>query len=492
MSNQTDTVLFESLQKRLRPEDVAEMVQERIGDDLAQKEKNVLRQAAKGSLRNMGWAYSSMSTEFFKGQVQMAPQAEVASHLFEGVKTLSTSACMDPVQVEDFIREVSGQIHKTFGESRKLTKPERRALGLFKCSRWYNKRYRLLCRMEDKLKRMTRNDKKYLMSRVSKSSLAFKIPEDIFFSDPTGNTQALVGYMSARMNVRSVFTNGTQQRAFDNIAKMLLTRCESSKTTNWLAIAYLMPDKSVVSRLSETDKAKLLAVYWSVLWDASELLLDVYTGSSFDLQTMIVSRGTDSTTWNQAAGAWNKAREGWISLLYTLKMDDVVERFLPGKVMRLMAGDVAYWHQVSGGDVHPDTVVWAALPKPWEVLSGQTACTKAMVAEACQKAGVKPEGWFGPKLDREPVRFKPTPELVHGVEVASPDLAKALRKAGIFSGQCLKGPVPEHVTATDEHGFVISAYKPAPSVYDLNRLPDTSGQAQPGQNASASSEVISE
>jgi hypothetical protein len=259
---------------------------------------------------------------------------------------------------------------------------------------------------------------------------------------------------------------------------MLLKRCEKSPSTNWLALAYLMPDKAVISRLSDNEKAQLLAAYWSVLWDAAEILRDVQQTSSFDMAAMIVRRGTDSSTWNQAAGAWNKSREHWISLLHALKMEEVADRFLPGKVMRLMAADVARWHQVSGGDVHPDTKVWAELPKPWEVLSGQAVCTKTMVETACKKHHVEPKNWFGPKLDREPVRFKPTQELVHGVAVASPSLALALKKAGVFSAHGLSGEVPEYTVATDEHGFAISAFGPAPSVYDAEV------QAMSGQVAS--------
>ena len=41
--------------------------------------------------------------------------------------------------------------------------------------------------------------------------------------------------------------------------------------------------------------------------------------------------------------------------------------------------------------------------------------------------------------------------------VSSPDLAKALRKAGVFSGKVIKGSVPEFVVECDAEGFAIHA-----------------------------------
>ncbi len=37
---------------------------------------------------------------------------------------------------------------------------------------------------------------------------------------------------------------------------------------------------------------------------------------------MIDRKGDDSMTWNAAASAWNKARDGWVVLLYVLDMDE--------------------------------------------------------------------------------------------------------------------------------------------------------------------------
>jgi hypothetical protein len=68
-----------------------------------------------------------------------------------------------------------------------------------------------------------------------------------------------------------------------------------------------------------------------------------------------------------------------------------------------------------------------------------------MVEEACRKYGVDPvrSGWTHPRPRTTVVPFKPTPELVHGVSVANPHLAKLLRDTGFFSGKRLNGPEAE-------------------------------------------------
>jgi len=108
----------------------------------------------------------------------------------------------------------------------------------------------------------------------------------------------------------------------------------------------------------------------------------------------------------------------------------------PGKVLRLMAADVAAWHRASGGDLHSDTGPWCDLPLPWEVLRG-TPCSKERVLEVCAKWNADPvkSGWVAPPPERKVARYSPTPELVHGVEVSNPQLAALLRSTGVFSGK---------------------------------------------------------
>jgi hypothetical protein len=104
------------------------------------------------------------------------------------------------------------------------------------------------------------------------------------------------------------------------------------------------------------------------------------------------------------------------------------------------------------------------------VLAGEATCTRQEVEEACRRHGVDPikKGWVAPPPERRVERFMPTPELVHGVAVADPTLAKVLRKAGWFSGQKVRpvDELPGAVTVQrDEHGFALGA-GPAEAVVD--------------------------
>lgn len=145
-----------------------------------------------------------------------------------------------------------------------------------------------------------------------------------------------------------------------------------------------------------------------------------------------------------------------------LNMGAILQKICPGKVLRLMAGDVAAWHLSSGGGLDPDTKVWSEVPLPWELVTGDRYCTRSLVEEICRKYGVAPvkKGWTAPRTGKYVEAHRPTPELVHGVSLSSPELAGVLRKAGWFSGNHDKhaAPVVKDVDVYyDEHGFVIGA-----------------------------------
>src|SRR5262249_27657908 len=96
---------------------------------------------------------------------------------------------------------------------------------------------------------------------------------------------------------------------------------------------------------------------------------------------------------------------------------------------------------------------------PWQVLSGELECSRALVESVCRKHGADPikNGWTAPRPGRKIHAFQATPELVHGVTVASPDLALLLRKAGWFSGK-FSVPVDRPVIGRrDIHGVADAA-----------------------------------
>ncbi len=222
----------------------------------------------------------------------------------------------------------------------------------------------------------------------------------------------------------------------------------------------------MLDHLTEEQKGDLLGTWYGILEDVANLLEEVWRTTAVDRATLIVRRGNDSSTWNQTAAAWNKAREHWIALVYSLGMGRLLEDLCPGKVLRLMAADVAAWHRASGGEVHPDTKVWAELPAPWDVLHGNALCTKATVEAVCRKHQVDPTRWIGPRPPKVPAPFRPTPELVHGVAIRSPGLAKVLREARWFSGKSSVSVDTPVEVYRDEHGFALGAAEDTESAAD--------------------------
>ena len=451
--------LFETLGRRAQPENVAGLILRGMGDHLANAEKKLLAKATR-----QAWWVSSMPQVFWK-PTGMQRQTRVATVLIPVVATPA-----DPARPDDMLDYV-GRLGQTVGrplgsldfKRDRLNREARRAAGLGDLSkRQYNKRFRLLARMEKKARKLAREWTKAELLQVAKSRLACRLTVADLGGDL--DTAAFVAYLTATLNRRSVFTAGSQERAYDEIADLLLGRVKRSATAAWWAVAHVLPDADVVARLDDEHKGRLLGLWHAALAAAADILKGVDAACAVNRQTMVVRRGNDSSTWNAAAGAWNKVREGYVAVLYALGAEEVWERQCLGKVPRLMAGDVTAWHMRSGEEIcHPDVKVWALLPPPWEVLEGRAGRTRQNVEAACKLCGVDPvkSGWTAPRPGgREAAAFAPTPELVHGVAVTSPALAAVLRKAGWFSGKAAR-PLPEGTPAVDvvrdDKGFALSA-----------------------------------
>ncbi len=429
--------LHRSLDQRWRPEDVAQKAVALL--DLEPSERKTLDKAAQAARENF---WFTMSRDFQR-PCDMSRQLSVAEELFGRNINFAPD---DVRQIEAWIRGAEEVIGKTFGRNDfkhdRLSKPERRSAGIDLSRRQYNKRFRLAVRLENKARTLAREQFKRALTLASKNRLAARVTWEDFSSDV--DTACFIAYYVARCNLRSLFTNTSQARPYDEICDTLMRRCvRYEEATNWWAVAHVLPASEVLRHLDDEQKGVLLADYFNLMGEAASLLKELWDRNDFR-EDMVVRRGNDSTTWNVTAGAWNKLRDGWFSLLYDLGMLDAVEQMCPGKVLRLMAADVARWHRQSGGDLHPDTSVWKELPRPWAVLAGETACPKSLVESVCAQHGLDPvkSGWSAPKPGRTVERFAPTPELVHGVAVASPLLAVVFRKAGIFSGKQAKRDIP--------------------------------------------------
>lgn len=438
--------LYRTLDERKRPEDVAEMIVVLLGDGLTVNEKKNLERVAQGSLSKKIGGYTSTSMlQTFASAKGAGQQIEKAIELFQ-LDTHVQSDYNRADDIEAFIGLASSIIHKPVGQNDftvdRLNKVQRAANNLDLSKRNYNKKWRLLKRIEKKLQTFIRESRKISFQKAGKHGLAGMISLEDFSADP--DTACFIAYYNARCNLRSVFTNQSQDRPYDEICDLLLNRCRRQPDrTNWWAIAHLYTSAEVLSRLSEGQKGLLLGKWTSLLEDIATLLDEVWQSSRINLQTMVVKRGDDSTTWNNTAAAWNKARDHWMHLVYASGMEAVLDDICFGKVLRLMAADVVAWHAAGGGKLDPNTAVWNKLPLPWEVFRGKASCTKEQVTRYCRDAGLDPEksGWIAPRVHGV-TAFRPTPELVHGVAIANPFLATVLKQQKYFSGKGLKQPDP--------------------------------------------------
>lgn len=430
--------LHATLARRETPETVAELVAEAL-PDADQRLETLLDQVRRGSIRcRFGW--SSMATTFEEppnAGRQIAKAVELAE-LFLG-ETLPSGEAVDSAGAADAADALSALIGRKPGAGFRHGRHDRAAraaVGLELSRRRYTKLFRLAARLEEKSERLADVEARAGLVLVGKAALAPRLAlEDLGGDAPTA---CFVAYYAARMKLRSQFTIFGQQKPFDRLSDALLAECFGRpEATRWFAVAHVFPREDVLARLSDHEKGRLLGEWFQILETTAERLRRASEESGIDTHDMIVRSGNDSSTWNLLAGAWNRARDHWIALVTAMGFDDLFDEMMPGKVMRLMAGDVAHWHRVTGGDVHPDTAVWRDLPKPWSVLRGDEACTRIEIETACRRRGVDPEksGWSAPRPRTAVSRFRPTPELVHGVAVNNPHLAAQLKKARWFSGK---------------------------------------------------------
>ncbi len=438
--------LYKTLKQRKRPEDVAEIILPILGRDLSFFERRKLEKAAKGSLKSLVLGYTSMLQEFAK-PIGAEKQIKKAIEIFK-IENVENFSFDNPFEVDNFIKQISPIINKEFGKNNfkadRLNRENRKAVGLDLSKRKYNKYFRVLRHLEKKLNRLIAEYKKFEFQQIGKHGFAHQISFEEFSKDVYA--ACFIAYYTARCNLRSEFTIDGQQRPFDEIADVLFKKClENKNETNWRIIAQVYPNQQVLKFLNDSEKGELLGKWTNLLQDLAVYLKQVWDANTFRRDSMVVKRGDDSSTWNNTASAWNKARDNWMNLIYAMGADFVLEEMCFGKIMRLMAADVVAWHRIAGNTLDPNTVVWNEVPLPWEVFSGNAICTKDSIFEACRKAGLNAEksGWIAPR-PHGVVEFKPTPELVYGVTVSNPFLATILKKHKYFSGKNAKIVQPEN------------------------------------------------
>ncbi|MFF4793324.1 hypothetical protein ACFY2M_26930 [Streptomyces sp. NPDC001276] len=235
--------LYASLGQRKRPEDVAQLIRDLFDatpGSLDRPTRTALEKATRTSLRSLWHRYTSMLEDFAR-PVGAQRQLARAADLFATVTALPEAAGDDPAQVEAVIRAAGEEIRKEYGHSDflsdRLNREQRAEAGLGEVSkRQYNKRFRLLRRMEAKLARILVEQHKREITVIGKSGLASRLPYEEFTAD--AGTAAFIAYLTARANLRSEFTVSGQQRPYDEVADALFRRLDAD-TATWVAAATL-------------------------------------------------------------------------------------------------------------------------------------------------------------------------------------------------------------------------------------------------------------
>ncbi|MFJ8961173.1 hypothetical protein ACIRG5_17470 [Lentzea sp. NPDC102401] len=120
-------------------------------------------------------------------------------------------------------------------------------------------------------------------------------------------------------------------------------------------IALAHPAWEVLRHLSAEQFGELLGRWPAVTRSIATVLAGLWRTSDVDKTAMIVRSGVDSSTWNAYAAAYNSARPAWIACLHAAGLTSLLDDAWPGKTMRVMAADLAWWHEQTGGGPHPDT-----------------------------------------------------------------------------------------------------------------------------------------
>lgn len=462
--------LHRGLAQRRTPESVAADVRVLL-DDVADRAHQVAGgPLTDAELRTLptreSWYSSSMSAEWERVTDLSKPLA-VLGELMNGVthgQIDFAAAASDPDTIRENLAAVRSYLALPPGplsfKTSRLNRAQRKKVSLGHLSRRrYDKLFRLVARLSVYADELEDQQGLARLARFAKIGLAVDVPYRDFAASRT--TACFVAYYAANLARRSQFIAGPQKRAFNKGSETLFRRLEKDPDASWYAVAHVFPRSDVVARLSVEQRVDLLDKARAVMEETAGRLGAIAATAESRFDTMIVKRGDDSSTWNALAGAWNKARDVWFAMAWAIE-PSLLDAFSPGKVLRLMAADVAAWHRAKGGGLDPNTRVWALLPRPWEVFTGEATCTRAQVETACREASVDPEesGWTKPRPRTSVDEVSLTPETVYGVVVDHPDLARLLRRARWFSGKDVR-PLPYGtVTPTverDAHGFATLA-----------------------------------
>lgn len=255
---------------------------------------------------------------------------------------------------------------------------------------------------------------------------------------------AFVAYLASRANRATKFILGEQSRAFDEASTLLEGLLPAD--ANWGEIVKVKPTKTIFSKLSSVQLTEYINVaHKQLVWLSGEL--ETLYATNIPEQThesMVVTRGVNSSKWNAYAGAYNTIRAGWVSAVHTAGLSKLFDEYLPGKMVRLMAADLIRWNSYFGRTVHEDTELFNALPKPWDVIKGDAVLTRQQILSVADKIGatsVVENGWVDSRTRRDDETPTVDPTLLHGIVVKNETIKSVLKKAGVFKGHAT---IPSH------------------------------------------------
>ncbi|MFI6788854.1 hypothetical protein ACIBG4_16140 [Nonomuraea sp. NPDC050383] len=166
--------LHDSLDRRYRPEDVADLVLQALEGRLSRRERVVLGRAAKHSSRRTEW-FSSMSADYVR-PVGGARQVAAATRMFERSVEVDPD---DPGSLLEFAATMGDAIRwapdRTDFLADRLNRQSRDAAGMELSKRQYNRRFRMLRRLAAKADTLglEQDKRRLLMVGCSRMGLAW-------------------------------------------------------------------------------------------------------------------------------------------------------------------------------------------------------------------------------------------------------------------------------------------------------------------------------
>ncbi|HEX8866933.1 MAG TPA: hypothetical protein VF821_14845, partial [Lentzea sp.] len=213
--------LYDSLDARLRPEEVAALVLE-AQPSLTDREREIVQYAATRASRRHG--FSRLSADHTR-PVGAARQVTAARFLF-GVDGGAVDVD-DPISVLEFAAAVGSEIDwdpaRTDFLTDRLNREARSDAGIELSKRQYNRRFRMLRRLSAKASRMERGRKTRSATLVAAAGFVGAIDRDRFRADP--DAACFIAYSTTLRELRREFVLASRENPFDQVASSLFARC---------------------------------------------------------------------------------------------------------------------------------------------------------------------------------------------------------------------------------------------------------------------------